>query len=231
MIANLPFRKLARVWHVGTLNPADRARLHSTSMEGDCLSVSECPSAWIKIARLGGSPVQEMNKPDGQFLDVYAVMEDPELCRSMVAWAIDNGWVATTYQWRAWTLDEEGDWGYMICASQEEATAERDWLDPEDAPEGHAGVERIEVLTGTPLLADRLHQSAAQIATRDCTDFAILMWARTHTNADGILWDEEYDPARLSAPRAGIFPERLSEWSARPLLEKQPNPNGADVAP
>lgn len=219
MSSSLPVRLIPRIFHVGTMDPAHRGRQYSTSMEGDCLSVSECPTAWIKIAKLGGNPVHELSKPDGCFLDVHAVKDDVARLEEIITWAISEGWVEKTQQWRAWLTDEEGEWYYILCGSEQQALEEREEFDAEEAPEGVPGVEAVTVISGTPLLAERLKHSAQQLASEDCTDFAILMWARHHTAVDGLLWDEEYDPVRLSAPRAGIFPERLAEWAVKPMAK------------
>lgn len=213
----LPLRSLSRVWHLGTLNPADRGGLYSSSLEGDCLSVSECPAAWQKIARLGGSPIQELTKPEGQFLDIYAVLDAPELRASVLAWALDQGLVVPAQKWRSWNTDEDGEWHYVLCNTQAQVEAERDGMDDDEAPAGHRGVEPMDVVVGTLKLAERLSQTLHEVECCDCMDFAILMWARAQASIDGVYWNEELNPGRLSAPRAGIFPERLAEWSVRTL--------------
>lgn len=223
-LERLPLIHLDRVYHIGTLNSAHKGRTHNAhSLEGGCLSVSCCPMAWRRIARLGGGHLFELHRPEGAFLDLHAALDNERIRQEATEWARDEGLIEMRQMWRAWYFDDElGDWCWSIHASHEDAQNEA--LDaamsdvPADigAPEGHEGVEVIRVVAGTPLFNERVGWSRSD--DRDVADMAVMLWAqsalpsRHGIQLDGVWWRENYDPARLSAPRGGLFPERMSDW-------------------
>jgi hypothetical protein len=81
--SGFPVKKLAKVYHVGTLNLKDKA---GDSYEGAGVSISLDPFAWVKIARIGGSPLWVAEKKRGQFLDSAKLSEDHR--STMAEWAV-----------------------------------------------------------------------------------------------------------------------------------------------
>lgn len=215
----IPVLSTGSVFHIGTLDAAHKGEC-GNSLEGHCLSVSVCPNAWVQIAKLGGRPLHRLENPDGVFLDVLRTEKDEALRATIQAWGIEEGYAAIAIKWRAWQYDSETDqWGYFLLGNKEDAMAEADmqceYKTAEDipGPEGHAGVEAVEVLVGTSLLAERV--GVSDIERREAFDFVALVWVEdTQPQLDGLWWSEDYEPESLSAPRGGILPSRLDRWNA-----------------
>ena len=69
---SLPIRQVKKAYHIGALDAAKKQRNSSgtsLSYEGDGVSISNRPDAWVRIAQLGGNPLWLCQKPDGRFLD------------------------------------------------------------------------------------------------------------------------------------------------------------------
>ena len=116
----VPVVNLPTVYHVGTLDPAHRGRQWASSHEGAGLSVSLCPAAWERIARLGGKPWQELTRHDALFLDLGAM--DDALLAEIQGWAREADLLEPRLMWRAWRWDDESErWGYMLFGSMDEA--------------------------------------------------------------------------------------------------------------
>ncbi len=221
----IPVIHLDRVFHVGTMDAA-RVGANGPSQEGRCLSVSLCPEAWTRIARLGGNAWHELDRPDGAFLDAHAVLDDPGLLEAAVDWAVDEGLAERRTVWRCWRHDDEsGEWGYMTLPSEaaafEEAGGEDVYDEPcqVEGPDGRAGIEPATAVVGLPAL-----EALTGVRTgpgRKAEDAVLLAWGRAVASdavpggLDGVWWREAYDPDILSAPRAGIFPDRVAGWAAR----------------
>ena len=223
----IPVIRLAKVFHIGTLDPAQLgANSGQSSQEGHCLSVSLCPNAWSSIARLGGQ-LHELRSDGGAFLDITAVLADDEAKSELVAWGVGQGYARLRKLWRSWRFDSEAEeWRYMLCKSRSEALEEARGYDDEGyptaedvpGPEGHTGIEPVTVpvgsaklrkLTGYSLRPDEDAFDALAVA------YAMVdVTARTGIELDGVWWRETFDPATLSAPRGGIFPGRVGLWSA-----------------
>lgn len=54
----VPTIKIKKVWHVGSMDLSRKGE-RGSSYEGNLLSASPCPEAWIKICKLGGNHVFE----------------------------------------------------------------------------------------------------------------------------------------------------------------------------
>lgn len=221
---DLPVIRLDRVFHVGSMDPSRLGENSGTSsQEGACLSVSLCPNAWAGIARLGDD-LHVLETRDGLFLDAVALLADEAARRDLLAWAVEADLVEMRTLWRAWSFDEDaGDWRFVLCASRQGAIAEAD-VDGDDvagmpAPEGHVAVEPVEVPVGTFLLRDLT--GFAVRPDEDASDAVVAAFALVcaHEVAgrpfDGVWWTETFAPELLSAPRGGIFPDRVKQWSVR----------------
>jgi hypothetical protein len=115
------------------------------SYEGPCLSVSLCPNAWIRIARLGGHPCHKLTRPGAAFLCVTSL--EREAVDAIRAWAVDTGLLEAVDAWRGHCWDEEADeWRWFDGPTREWAEAEvlsasgaeclEDVIDERGVPEG-----------------------------------------------------------------------------------------------
>lgn len=208
---NIPVIRTKKVFHIGSLKVEDKASVFTSSLEGHCLSVSLCPVAWRSIAKIGGYPLWKMEAPDAVFLDIHKVAENKNLRQAIESWGSAKGYSETKTLWKSWSVDEEGEWRYMICATESEARGEAEGLD--EGPDGRPVVEPTAVLVGTAALCQRIFTS--RLDDSDAFDFVAMVWAEdTIPDLDGVWWQETYAPECLSAPRGGIFPSRLARWGS-----------------
>ena len=215
----LPLINVNHIFHIGTLNPDHRGE-RSESQEGHLISVSNCPYAWRNIAKLGGSELHQFSKDDGIILlDMNAVSH---LKNEIKQWAIDHQLTETKTMFKAWAYDSDSEaWWYTLQDSHASALIETD-EDDKEGPHGSGCIEAVEVMIGTEKLGGLV--KIKNMEKEDAFDFLVMIWAQeNHPKIDGVWWNETYDPDSLSAPRGGIFPDRLEriqktkvDWSQAP---------------
>lgn len=174
------------------------------SYEGAGLSVSECPDAWVQIARIGG-PTWHLDAPTGGgwFLRAHDLTDSER--DDVIGWGVDHRLVERAVMWRAWSYDEESDsMRYMLCDSREDAETEVEELED-------GSVEETPGLKPTAGLRERVkvHTDPA-----DAFDHLLTVWCEdTRPDLDGIWWDDDFDPDAMSAPRGVILPGRVQQWT------------------
>lgn len=205
----IPVVKTDSIFHIGTLNRERKGSFYADSLEGHCLSVSHCPKAWMRIARLGGNPLWEMSKRGAMFLDIHKAAKSKALRNEIEQWGFAQHYIEHKPMWRAWQTDEDGEWGYMLFNTEELALQN---VEEEDGgPRGKA-VEPMQILMGTDRLAERV--GFKSLSDRDAFDFLATVWAEdTQPLIDGVWWCDEYAPFALSAPRGGVFPDKVTQWT------------------
>lgn len=204
---NLPLVNINQLFHIGTLNPDHRGE-RGESQEGHLVSVSNCPEAWKKIARLGGLALHQFSKEDGIILlDMHAVSH---LKDEIKKWSFDHQLAKNKTLFKAWVYNSESElWGYTLQESHASALLETD-EDDQDGPHGAGCIESVEVMVGTEKLSNLV--KIKNMEKEDAFDFLIMIWAQeNHPEIDGVWWNENFDPGALSAPRGGIFPDRLAK--------------------
>lgn len=199
--AQLPLIEASSLWHIGTLDEGRRGE-RGKSLEGNLFSVSACPEAWRKIARLGGASLYKSGRPV-LLLDMVRALDAPEfqpLRDLATAYGIEQGLLAQGVVYKAIRFDDELDSEiYSMHESRELAECESD------------EVEEVALLLAT----DKLKQihSLPQGVTPGL-EYAMIEWLRervpvlpTQDQAPiaGVYWDEGYDPENYSAPRGGLF--------------------------
>lgn len=217
----LPLIRVPKAFHIGTLDPSDLGRNSGdSSLEGKCLSVSVCPHAWYAIAKLGGYPLYEITKDDGEFVDMHAAVDDGLLPRA-IEWAVAGGLVTVETRYRCWTWDDELEsWTSFVLMTRQEAEEEieaalGDCAAEAEGPGGRPAVEEVQCPVGTGMLAAVTGRRVRP--DEDATDDVLLAWCMENSSADGVWWRERHDPAVLSAPRGAVFPHRVPSWSAREI--------------
>lgn len=84
----------------------------------------------------------------------------------------------------------------------------------DEGPDGQPAVEPVQSLYGTAALVAIIGRNDVVLA--DIFDYLALVWAQlTQPGIDGGWWQEAFDPFGLSAPRGGIFPERVATLERR----------------
>lgn len=198
----LPILTTPYVYHIGSLQASDRGERFASSLEGNALSVSNCPSAWASIARLGGKPLHKLAPSGGQafrFLDGDAVMIPPfkDACLN---WCQAAGLVKAEPQWRSWHEDEEGGWNYLFWNSEEEAL--------DDVCGDQVMVDSLAAWVGTEKLAELMKCSS--VTWGHSPEQAVQAWAQIRLapqyGLHGVWWDGPYRPDMQSAPSGAVFP-------------------------
>jgi hypothetical protein len=208
-LRSLPTVALDCVYHIGTLNPADKRRF---SYEGAGLSFSLAPAEWERIAELPAAAWWRLVRRNARFLDYHAL--DQAARRTISAWAIEQG-LAEIRRGVRIEYDHEFEFSGVercvcFCATRAEAeeTVEAEEME-------NAVVSPAEWLAPLPKLEART--GAAIDVETGCFDYLLPIWVEECTDLDGVWWEDVYDPAGLSAPRGVIVPSRLQRFARTEL--------------
>jgi hypothetical protein len=206
-----PTRTFAKLFHVGTLNRADKQR---GSYEGAGLSVSLHPEDWMQIARLGSRSIWKCVRVGNRFIDFYRLSKPH---KAVIAdWAVEQGLAQQESHWRVSFYDEEAEeTRYFDFTDPDEAQAEFDDLKHAQEDETAAIKEMPGSLTGTPLLYQRMMQDRPDAA--DAVEYATIAYAEDVMKIDGVWFNERLDPENLSAPRGVIVPSMVRHWRFSPI--------------
>ncbi len=199
---------LSRVYHVGSLDPADKG-CQGESYEGDGLSISVHPDAWIAIARLGGLPTWAADIGPMRVVDGHGLVATDGLMK----WAAAEGWVVSIPgACRLAYYDAELEcMTSSLFRSRSEAEREAEALVDVDSVE----LDEVVAWGSTLKLAERMLRKGGcgdQPEVGIEQDVATA-WAQEH-GYEGIWWNDQLDQTRLSAPRGVLFPVALRsvEW-------------------
>jgi hypothetical protein len=212
----LPIRKINQIFHWGSLDPKNVGE-NGSSHEGNCLSASLCPEAWLGIAKLGNNPLHAMSSPCGIFVDLYALMERDEFCsqrKAMLDDLLASGHIESGVGFKVWGTNEEGEPRYATYSTRNEAEYEAEFGGDEDAT-----IEEVLQLVGTQLLIDQLGITP-QSALMCGEEYGLISWLRQRAiegaAIDGVFFNDDFDPLYLSAPIFAVFPERVPRWGFSP---------------
>ena len=194
------------LYHVGTLDAAHKGT-RGESLEGLGLSVSQCPQAWVRIAKLGGLPWWQLSKQGNRFLDFHALSAQEQ--QTYLLWGQSQQLLQPAQLWQAsWYDDELQAQCCSLHLSEEQALGEIEEPDSVQAVSGWLGTEKLAQLSGkrkAPFLDNVEALVAVQYA-----EFAGL---------DGVFWNDEPNPSCYSAPRAVIVRPQLASWQIEHCAE------------
>lgn len=214
----IPLVITSSLWHIGDLQ--NNTQGQRQSFEGNLLSASACPNAWMGIARLGGGKYYSLEH-ETFLLNLTEALHDDQ-CQHLrlvvEKWATEQRYIkqGTIYvvPYEDCEADEADSLREMHFCNEEEALAEADGYGVE--------VEARSTLLATQLLL-KLHGLSDDSASSGL-EFAMIEWARQNLQQSmvrGVYWDERLDELALSAPRAGLF-------SAQGLVERESLPDDED---
>lgn len=199
----IPVITAKKLWHLGSLDIKQKGN-RGASYEGNLLSASACPDAWMKICRLSGSQAHETKK-HLYLLDMLEVThpktsEGRSLREKIIEDGLDNGNILQRTLFKASYYDDElEDMLFTLHHTRDEALYEYD----EDVE-----IEEVtEYFCSPSLLAQHKQGNSGFFGI----DFAIIEWAKKQ-DLDGVYWDERLAPDILSAPRAGIFDRAIKHF-------------------
>lgn len=193
----------AKVWHVGTMNRADK---RDDSQEGNGLSVSLHPQEWTRIARIGGGSLYLLKKPGAHFLDFHALNKEARI--DLELWGLTFGWLQWEPRWEVqWYDDEAGGIRKMLCTCEESAKSELEGREDDN----FGNMKEVKV----PCLTERaVTRLGFQVDPLGALDLAATFYVEDETDLDGVWWNDTLDPEGLSAPRGVICLKQLPTWAA-----------------
>jgi len=191
LISELPTLTFPVLVHVGAM---DKSQKRGWSLEGDGLSVSDVPRAWVRIAKLGGLPWWRLMKEDNLLLDAHALHDSQR--EEIVRWGLAQGFVRREACWRVSSYGELGD---EIWTFASEAEAREEAFDGDEIVPG----ERTVATDDFPDRAGRANPEQVLVA----------IWAEQYDELDEVWWADDLEPGELSAPRGVLFLSRLDRWS------------------
>lgn len=198
----LPWRRLRKLWHVGTLNPAHKGK---DSIEGNGLSVSQHPQEWSSIARLGNT-VFTLSRPAGRFLDFRRLKPDELL--ALQAWGLEAGYLSLRPFWELrWTDGEDGDTRFTLFQDEAKARDEAEFMKDEETED-----VVLELVQRAALAEQAFERLGFKLDPLCSEDIVATFWVEDCTNADGVWWQDRLDPYALSAPRGVINLKQLPNW-------------------
>lgn len=207
-----PSLMIPEVYHVGQFD--ETSRTDRSSLEAFMLSVSVNPDEWASIARCPG-PVWTLTADGSRWLDYLSMSDEQEAW--MIQWGENEGMISKVDIWRAWSFDDEFDgWVLRDYLSRAEAEAQVEGDIYDDTCPSMSGelVESREGYALSELAMERLERWHCPL---DALDGLVILWTQdvlmpADPDLVGIWWDEELNPACLSCPRGGIFPERIHRF-------------------
>lgn len=195
------------LFHRGFLGQPQAANRFASSYEGPCLSCAptlEASEAWNEIAKLGGSDLWSLRLKGGfRLIDGHEVLR----WRGLPALARELGLIRPARLYRlTWHDCETGEDCNSVFADAAAAEAEMD--DEERA--------KIESFDGW-LATEALHSywssrhPGARVGEEGAMEAALTAIADLHMpEVHGVFWDDDFEPASLSAPRVAIFQRALN---------------------
>lgn len=191
-----PYR-IGDLYHVGAM---DISRKSKHSHEGNGLSVSNCPDAWVSITKgFTHGDYFKLSKSDLKLLDYYALSQKEK--EQIQAWAIENGYVQEGALYKVISWGENGEEYFSVYASYEDALWEAD--EEED---------RVISVSGLLPTQKLLDQSLVKVELLHIPDIITGLYAEQVLDYDGIYWDEVLDVGAYSAPRGAIFNSKISSF-------------------
>lgn len=193
-LGTMPVLEKSGLSHIGSPRAEEKKNF---SYEGQGLSVSQHPEEWQRIARLDGG-VHTFSKP-ARMLDFHSLSD--EQLESVMAYALENGWVERSDVHTVTYFDDEWD--------QEMRMQFTDYDEAVDEAEAIGG----EVSTAEAWKYLDMPDSTAKSGEVADADIIVAAWVnQERPDLDGVWWEDDLDVSRLSAPRGVIVPNRIESW-------------------
>lgn len=188
--------KLYEFYHVGTLKKEDK---RNDSYEGLGLSVSICPDAWRKIAKLPGETFYcEKTLP---LLNFYG--QEFEIKKE----CLDKKLLVNECRYKSFLTNEDGDECFMVHKTKDAALLEVDG--------DESLVKKFTTVVASEKLLKNLGKDfqysdihALQLASTVLVD----KYKGFSNYYDGVYFDEKLDVHNYSAPRGVIAPSKIDNY-------------------
>lgn len=204
------------LYHMGEM---DISKKSSFSYEGNGLSVSMCPLAWLNIINVSSSKVWELDKKDIKLLDYYSIPEKSR--KDIIQWGIKNDYLIAVEGRYIYKLYDEFERTMdMLCDSFKEACLEacleNEYSSYEDYLNSEESKKEIIIPTISYNPTGKLiKESLIKIDKDNIEDMVLMLYLEKYTDYDGIYWRHELDTDILSAPCGVIFNSRLKFFNKK----------------
>lgn len=201
LLSQFPVISFKKLFHVGTMKKEDK---QPDSMEGEGLSVSECPDEWRKITKLMGD-LYSLKKADNCFLNFHGL--DDNHMKIIIKWGLENVFIEPCKVYKVPFYDGDFDMEmFYIFIDYEEAKKEADEME-----------EEIEVTDGYRATGKMVNRTLNDWSPALVLDLLSTLYAEDVLNIDGVYWNDELDVSILSAPRAVINLTHLESWKIKKI--------------
>lgn len=214
MTEGFPTIVFDELFHIGSLNAADKGTTHNrVSQEGNGLSVSLDPDAWMQIAKLGGNPIWVLRPTaNNSFVDAHSLSESH--------WAMVMGWAQTQGLANpteiievSWYDSEEDTRHAFHFDASVPGELERAQSELEDMEEQDGKLIRFSGWQTTPALNDRIGFSVSASMVKD---MALTLYVEDvlfeAQGTQGVWWEDMLDVGAYSAPRGVIHHRTQASW-------------------
>ena len=218
-INDLPVIAFTKLWHLGTMNSNDK---RPGSMEGACLSVSNCPESWRIVS--DGMVDGDLWLADGSeqpFLDALALNDATK--NAILEWGREEGLCERVELWKVQTYDQEAGENRTIYTETKldaECELNLDEEDPEYEQRFNESARLVLEHVPTDLLNQITFTGVKLYGDSQTIDMLLPLWTWANTDLCGVWWNETHDPYAYSAPRGGILPARLNRLEFERQVEK-----------
>lgn len=200
----LPTCTLPTLYHIGTLNRANKTDFNYESVAG--LSVSTAPDAWARLRRVIASADDKrfsLHRDNNVFLDAHACQDAH--WDALWTWGQARGFLVPVTRYAVTYFDDEVNSNITTlfadpCEAEEEAEGFEVPVVPQDT------------FTGTAAFADIVGASQ-----QDSPALILVVYAIIAGGVDGVYWHDELDVLRYRAPRGIILDDALSDWTIREM--------------
>lgn len=194
-----PLTSFKELYHVGAFDISQR---QTHNYEGDGLSVSTEPEAWIRINRGGTSgDTWRLTKSGNKFLDWHEMTDAHHAVIN--EWAVDNGYAESSTVYHVTWFDDEADEERFSEFST--LSAAEEFADEDETEDPYYKVSKHEnEITATTKLEKRMGAKTGQLFS--------VAYVEDVLDLDGVYWYDLLDVANLSAPRGVIVPSKVDSW-------------------
>jgi hypothetical protein len=201
-----PYISFKQLYHVGTF---DSEHKKNNSLEGNGLSVTTVPDAWVKISPLINGSCWELTKQNNKFLDAHKLNKNCK--QTIIDWGVENNYIELSLTYRVSYYDDEIESEvYSDYTTREEAEAEVD--DPND----------IEIIKNGILATKKLmRRTLSKCEPTIVFDCLIPVFVEDVLKIDGVWWNDVLDIGAYSAPRGVISLSQLPTWKKSKINYKK----------
>lgn len=213
MTPQLPVLSFPRLYHVGKLEERE-GRREVISLEGPGLSVSTHPEAWQQISHPDGPcwELQPSENEKGEFVDFYQISQPQK--QKLRQRARERGLIKQEQLWQVRWHDTEWEETFtQLFDSRQQAQQELE------------GGRQLEAVmgwqAGSALEAWWQQHFSQELPLTLVEEMALRREIELMNRWEGVWWNHELAPYRLSAPAGVIFPHRVQYWNARQVPSSQ----------